>query len=441
MPKARNILQDIFASLADLRPKFTVSADERSIETLSTDLLSGNDETSIQRLGRRILGTYEMLSDDEKHGFFSCLVTEMDLDIGAIINHAGTYQKSQNAKHLAALLKSAEPRRQEFLRRLNQVSGATQILVAMRADLLRFARQDDRLKIADLDFVHLFTSWFNRGFLELKPISWQTPANILGKIIKYEAVHAIDDWDDLRRRLQPTDRRCFAFFHPAMPEEPLVFVEVALCKGIPSSIQTVLAERDNSLPSDEVDTAAFYSISNCQSGLQGISFGNALIKQVVEDLSKEIPKLQNFVTLSPLPDFAKWLKSKQDALPPETLNSLEQACQTAIATGDMSSLQSFDDLLCSLGAQYLMTAKRSDGQPLDPVARFHLRNGATIHAIHSLADISQNGSKNAFGLMVNYRYELAHVAKRHENYVRDNEIEFSKQISNLASVKQNSRFG
>lgn len=422
MSRARSLLQDLFSSIADLRPKFSTSSDERAIEALCCDLLASNDETSIQRLGSLILGKYERLDEAGKERFFRFLNDEMDLDVHAIKAHAKRYLIDRDATNLSQLLHSSEPARQELLRRLNQVQdnhqrGATHVLVGMRADLLKLAAKDDSLRITDLDFAHLFTSWFNRGFLRIEPISWHTPADILAKIIQYEAVHAINDWDDLRSRLQPDDRRCFAFFHPAMPNEPLVFVEVALCKGVPTSIQEVLEKRSNSLMNNEVDTAAFYSISNCQRGLQGISFGNALIKQVVADLSKEIPFLKNFVTLSPLPGFAKWLTAQQESLPATHKTDLAQE----------------EVALKRLSARYLIEAKRPDGQPIDAVARFHLRNGASIHALHTGADTSANGMKNSFGVMVNYAYDLPHVAGRHEAYVREQKIVASKDIMTLAA--------
>ena len=440
MAQARNLLQDLLSTIAGLRPRFASDKDDGSIEDLCTVLLSLDDETSQQRIGNLILGKYEQLEDDAKKLFFHFITNKMDLDSQAILSHVTKYQQNRDAKTLSKLLRSAEPKRQEFLRRLNQVAGATEVLVNMRADLLRFATQDNDLKMADLDFAHLFTSWFNRGFLTLQPISWHTPANILAKIIKYEAVHAINDWDDLRSRLQPEDRRCFAFFHPAMPDEPLVFVEVALCKGVPNSIQRVLAERDSNLISDEVDTATFYSISNCQRGLQGISFGNALIKQVVEDLSKEIPSLKQFVTLSPLPGFASWVRDQADSLSNDDIAQIDQLAKTAIQTSDSSLLDKYNASLTSLATQYLLNAKRSDGQPIDAVARFHLRNGACVHAIHAGADISDNGIKHAFGVMVNYAYDLPHVASRHENYVKDQRVVASKQVTQLLSGKSLSVF-
>jgi len=281
----------------------------------------------------------------------------------------------------------------------------------MRRDLMQMSKDDPVLAAVDVDFVHLFRSWFNRGFLVLRPISWETPAHILEKIIAYEAVHAIDSWDDLRRRLQPTDRRCFAFFHPAMPDEPLIFVEVALTKGIPGSIQKVLAEDREALETDKADTAVFYSISNCQSGLAGISFGNSLIKQVVADLSVELPGLKKFVTLSPIPGLMKWLKEigrDEDAGNPDRLKTL--------------------------GAHYLLSARNGDNEPRDPVARFHLGNGAMIHAVHANADTSAKGVKQSGGAMVNYRYNLKDISTNHERYVGAQEIAASTDVRSLGNA-------
>jgi malonyl-CoA decarboxylase len=261
----------------------------------------------------------------------------------------------------------------------------------------------------DIDFRHLFASWFNRGFLVLRPISWESPAHILEKIIAYEAVHAIDSWDDLRRRLEPEDRRCFAFFHPAMPDEPLIFVEVALTKGIPTSVQALLAEDRAAMPADEADTAVFYSISNCQSGLASISFGNSLIKQVAADLSTELSGLSTFVTLSPIPGLTKWLQDQGIAWDTEDTDAMR-----------------------ALAAHYLLTAKSRNDLPYDPVARFHLGNGARVHAVHAGADISDKGIAQSGGAMVNYLYDLGEVAQNHERFATSREIAASAEVQALA---------
>jgi malonyl-CoA decarboxylase len=283
----------------------------------------------------------------------------------------------------------------------------------MREDLLQFVQGDDALQALDLDFRHLFASWFNRGFLVLRPISWESPAQFLEKIIAYEAVHAINSWEDLRRRLEPGDRRCFAFLHPAMPEEPLIFVEVALTKGVPGSIQSLLAEDREQIQAEDADTAVFYSISNCQAGLAGISFGNSLIKQVVADLSLELPGLKTFVTLSPIPGLTRWLDA--EGLVEETYD---------------------DSRTQSLAASYLMTAKRADGLPLDPVARFHLGNGALIHRVHAGADTSDKGMQQSAGVMVNYLYDLAKVTQNHEQFASAHAIAASPDIRSLSAAAE-----
>ena len=306
-------------------------------------------------------------------------------------------------------MSAAEPKRQEFIRKLNQVPAATQKLVEMRCDLLKLVKKYPKLATLDLDFQHLFASWFNRGFLVLQRISWQSPANILEKIIQYEAVHEIKSWKDLQGRLEPDNRRCFAFFHPSMPDEPLIFVEVALTYGIPNSIQDLLNNEQIVDENFTLDTAVFYSISNCQSGLAGISFGNFLIKQVVEDLTSEFGNLKTFVTLSPIPLFQSWLESEGAKMNKDESNNLS-----------------------NLAAFYLLNGKRDDGLPFDPVARFHLGNGAQVHAVHENADISKKGIKQSQGMMVNYLYDPNVIGINHEKFVSENIIPASAEIISLS---------
>jgi malonyl-CoA decarboxylase len=335
----------------------------------------------------------------------------LDIDARAVRDTLKTYQDAPSKQSYRAFAKASEPARQELTRRLNQVPGATGQLVAMRKDLLRFLRDNPTLEPLDADFQHLFSSWFNRGFLVLRPINWSSPAEILEKIIEYEAVHAIDSWDDLRRRLQPSDRRCFGFFHPAMAGEPLIFVEVALTKGIPNSVQDLLADGRDPIDAEDADTAVFYSISNCQAGLAGISFGNSLIKQVAADLSRDLPSLENFVTLSPIPGLSKWLKAAEPMISPDV-------CEQALA------------------AHYLLEAKRPDGMPLDPVARFHLGNGAMVHAVHAGADVSENGMAQSNGAMVNYLYDLSKVTTNHEQFVAEKIVIASPDVRTLSATVQ-----
>lgn len=382
--------------------------DDRPLFTLMSDLLSTSGEISGQTLAQVILTRFATADDEEKRIFFRHLSEDMTIDPAQVQAALMRYQDAPSKASYRAFMQAAEPPRQELIRRLNQVAGGTRALVEMRADLLRLSRDAPDLALLDLDFRHLLSSWFNRGFLVLRPVNWSSPAHILEKIIAFEAVHAIDSWEELRRRLEPQDRRCFAFFHPAMPDEPLIFVEVALTQGIPGSIQGLLAEDRGSLNEEDADTATFYSISNCQAGLANISFGNSLIKQVARDLAVELPGLETFVTLSPMPGFAAWLR---DTDAPETNEE-----------GDLKIL----------AARYLAEAKSEQNLPLDPVARFHLGNGAQIHRVHARADLSEKGLSQSHGVMVNYLYDLERSSANHENFAATREIAMSAEMRSLS---------
>jgi malonyl-CoA decarboxylase len=387
--------------------------DMRPLPEIAAELIGARGEAAGLALAKSLLDRFEKLDDAGRLDFFHHLAEGMGVDCDRVRAALGDYEARETRASYRALMAATEPPRQELIRRLNQVPGATHALVRMRADLLRLGRGDDALEALDLDFRHLFSSWFNRGFLVLRPINWESPAHILEKIIAYEAVHAIDSWDELRRRVEPSDRRCFAFFHPAMPNEPLIFVEVSLTRGIPKAIQTLLAEDREILPEDRADTAAFYSISNCQAGLANISFGNSLIKQVAADLSMEMPGLSTFVTLSPIPGLTKWLKEQGIEVDPSEPARLR-----------------------SLAAYYLMRARRDSGLPLDPVARFHLGNGASIHQVHAGADTSAKGQAQSAGAMVNYLYDLAKVTQNHERFAARHEIAASSEVRNLAAAAE-----
>ncbi|SPJ31056.1 malonyl-CoA decarboxylase [Falsiruegeria mediterranea] len=381
--------------------------DGRTTSELCEALLSSHGEVSGVTLARNLLDRYAAMSAEEKTGFFEFMAHELEIDPDAVISSLEAYKHNPSKGTYRAFAAACEPRRQELARRLNQVQGATGQLVKMRKDLLGLMKERPDLEPLDVDFKHLFASWFNRGFLVLRPIDWASPADILEKIIAYEAVHEIDSWDDLRRRLKPTDRRCFGFFHPSMADEPLIFVEVALTKGVPNSIQDLLADGRDEIEAEDADTAVFYSISNCQSGLAGISFGNSLIKQVVSDLSKDLPGLSTFVTLSPIPGLNKWLGGT-----------------------DLEVLKAADNQ--ALAAHYLLEAKRSDGMPFDPVARFHLGNGAMVHAVHAEADTSPNGRRQSNGTMVNYLYDLSQISQNHEQFVGDQTVVASAAVKTLS---------
>ncbi|WP_276153723.1 MULTISPECIES: malonyl-CoA decarboxylase [unclassified Sulfitobacter] len=400
----------LISTVFEKRHRGALSEDAAGRDTpaLARDLLGSRSEVSGGTLARLILDRYALMPADEKPAFFAYMTEGLEIDAEAVIKTLKSYREAPSKQSYRAFAAASEPRRQELIRRLNQVPGATARLVKMRQDLLELLRDNPSLEPLDVDFQHLFSSWFNRGFLVLHPINWCSPADILEKIIAYEAVHAIDSWDDLRRRLQPQDRRCFGFFHPAMAGEPLIFVEVALTKGIPNSVQGLLADEREAIDPEEADTAVFYSISNCQAGLAGISFGSSLIKQVAADLSRELPTLKNFVTLSPIPGLNKWLATSQ--LPAAT-----------------------EDNRRALAAHYLLEAKRPDGMPVDPVARFHLGNGAALHAVHAGADTSQNGVAQSGGAMVNYLYDLAQITFNHERFVTEKTVTASPEVRALSA--------
>jgi malonyl-CoA decarboxylase len=328
-------------------------------------------------------------------------------------------------------MQAAEPPRQELFRRLNSVADGTVGLVRMREALLEEARSNPVLKRVDEDFRHMFRSWFNRGFLVMRTVDWTTPAHILEKIIAYEAVHEIPSWEELRRRLEPKDRRCFAFFHPSMPDEPLIFVEVALLQGMPSKIADVLDPERVAEDPENAKTAVFYSISNCQKGLKGISFGNFLIKQVANDLQKHFPQLEEFATLSPLPGFMRWLKQKEDSGTEPWLGELFKRLSNNGWNLDPQLAEQLKPSVLGLCVRYLFQSERSDGSPNDPVARFHLENGASLERVNWLGDVSARGIGQGAGLMINYLYDLSRLEQNHELYAANKEVIASPSVKAL----------
>jgi len=416
-------LTDILSTLFDRKSALAKEDDDRDICDLCHALISEEGEVSGQKLATIILARYGAFDDDEKLAFFRFMNDALDIDGKMLAPLAFRYADAPSNDAFRQLCIAAEPKRQELLRRLNQPLGATAELVAMRVDLLAHLKSSPELERTDHDFVHLLRSWFNRGFLVLKQINWDTPARLLDKIVAYEAVHEIDDWDDLRRRLYPPDRRCFAFFHPAMPDEPLIFVEVALTEAIPDSVDGLLSEGREPLAAEDAKVAVFYSISNCQKGLTGISFGNLLIKQVVAELSLEFPQLTHFVTLSPIPHLNRWLATQiADPLIGETA----KAMISGTASGEEQRV---------MAARYLVHAKHTNGKPFDPVARFHLGNGAQIHAVHASADSSENGLAQSSGAMVNYLYDLSKTERHHEEFALSGIVSASRDVVALSQVQ------
>lgn len=403
---------DILSSLFERKLMLTrrVEDDNKPIEELCQALLSSRGDVSGMTLAQLILDRYAGLDEAGKLAWFLLLANDMDVLAQTAIAAIKAYHAKPSNKAYENMIGAVEPARLQLIRRLNQTQDATAKLVKMREDLIRFLPNHPQLGKLNVDFKHLFASWFNRGFLVLRPISWSSPAHILEKIISYESVHEIENWDDLRRRLQPDDRRCFAFFHPAMPDEPLIFVEVALTEGTPNSIQKILLESRDMIGADKADTAAFYSISNCQAGLAGISFGNSLIKTVVQYLLRELPQIRNFVTLSPIPGLVKWLN--------------ETGLFDANASGETQK---------KLAANYLLNSKNHGGQPRDAVARFHLNNGAFVAAVHAEADISKNGMAQSCGVMVNYCYDLSRISEHHEAFANKQTVVAERSVKALAA--------
>ncbi|MEN3793620.1 malonyl-CoA decarboxylase [Fulvimarina sp. MAC3] len=434
-----SLLSDLLGSLAprawfsDREAERTVSVGE--LRDLCRKLVRSKGEATGVRIAANILAGLRGLDAERHEAFFRMLADDFSPDPKALVETARAFAADPGPTTLARLQHEAEPPRQELFRRLNLAPGGTAELVKLREKLLPLVAKDrETFKPVDMDLRHLFGSWFNRGFLVLKPIDWNTSAKLLEKIIEYEAVHAIDSWDALRSRLAPSDRRCFAFFHPSIPDDPLIFVEVALTREIPASIGEVLTDEREHLAANEAETATFYSISNCHKGLAGVSFGSFLIKQVAEDLKESIPNLKTFVTLSPVPTFMAWLRDLDEAQK-DQLETSEKRALTIIEDEnwafDEEKAEAAKAGLLSLAARYFLLARRGDGQPVDPVARFHLGNGAMLNRIMHRGDISKSGLSRAAGLMVNYLYDLPRVEDRHEAYADASTVAASKQVTNL----------
>ena len=416
-----NFFNDLINSLFDKPNKkksFNFFSDKKKI--LSTrdfidNVALAKGEVSALGYAEFLMQHCEKLDEKELIIFFKLMRENFDISSLELSQAVDEYKVNSNSENLITLMKFSEPKRREIFRRCNGISRGTIRLVNLRKRLLGILKKNPELKAVDYDLVYLLKNWFNRGFLILRPINWETPAHILEKIIAYEAVHEINSWDELRLRLAPKDRRCFAFFHPAMQDEPIIFVEVALMKNIPSKIQDVLEEKRDFLEPDEANVAVFYSISNCQKGLSGISFGNFLIKQVANDLKFEFNNIKKFVTLSPVPGLRNWIKNKK----PKFEMTLEKFKKS-------EQFLKVEPSLMNCAGNYFLKSDRSDGMPNDPVARFHLGNGASLEQINYLGDTSLNGLNLSGGLMVNYLYDLDKVEENHEAYTSENKLNISK---------------
>ena len=425
-----NSVADAGLELFRLRGNRRASSPATPVE-LCRELLSTLGEASGVALARQIVEAYELLDDGAKLAFFRELRSGFHVDPDRILACAEEYRTTGDDVSLSKLQSAVESRRQELFRRINMAPEGTGMLVSLREDLLRHTAAAPELRPVDSDLAHLLASWFNRGFLSLRRIDWDTPASILEKIIAYESVHAITGWDDLRGRLAE-DRRCFAFFHGALPDDPLIYVEVALVQGLSGSVQPLIDSDRPVLRPDTADTAIFYSINNCHRGLKGISFGNFLIKQVVLDLQREFPRLKTFATLSPIPMFRDWLSGVLDDPESGYVTDPDRERLKALDSPDWRrSESSLRPLLQRLAAIYFIEAK-SGGFPYDPVARFHLRNGARLERINWRGDVSGNGMAQSAGMLVNYVYDLRAIETNHEDYVIDRNIAVAPAVKRLA---------
>src|SRR4030081_1507061 len=403
--------------------------DASDLIELCEALLSGAGEASGTAIAREVLDRYHDLDEAGRVSFFRTLAHAYGPDQEKLQRAIEDWRARPTGDGASELHFASEPRRQELFRRLNRAPGGTGELVALRADLLDVKDGRDDLAALDRDVVPLLSSWCMGGFLVRRKIDWPTPAIVLEKIIRYEAVHEIRDWDDLRRRIDPVDRRCYGFFHPALVDEPLIFVEVALTEQIPGAIAPLLAEDRQPVPVERARTAVFYSISNCQRGLGGITFGNFLIKQVVEELRRELPKLDSFVTLSPVPGFLQWL-NKTDEVTDEDRTALKLLDEPKWFENPEMVAQ-LRGVLEPIAAHYFLKARTSKGRLIDPVARFHLGNGARLERINWLGDLSPKGLRESASIMVNYLYRLEDIEKNHETYANDGEIAASSSVKKL----------
>lgn len=406
-------------------------------------LMSERGEAAGASLARETFELYDELDRNHQEAFFRALLRDFSPDPKKVLGAAQRYLETQSFESLIRLSEIAEPPRQELLRRLNRLPGGTGQIVRMRERLLDALKGNPELAAVDWDFHHLLSSWFNPGFLKVVRVDWQTPAALLEKIIQHEAVHEIQGWNDLHRRLE-RDRRCFAFFHPTLPEEPLIFVEVALVEDLPDAILPLIDIQSNSGDPARAGVAVFYSISNCQPGLRGVSLGNFLIKQVVDVLSAEFPRLKRFCTLSPVPGFAAWLSAlEHETVARQSPNLLRAVLAVAKELGPdpgkaaadpaaaMKRLDPVKNELMALCASYLVRPGAGDAVTPDPVARFHLNNGARLERLNWGADLSKKGLRQSLGMMVNYVYERRAIERNHERFI-SGQVTASRQVRSLA---------
>lgn len=433
----------MFEGLKKARQSARDHASARTVRDACRTLMSERGTANSVKFAAQVIEQYEALSGAARAEFLAMLAEEFSPDPQRVLEQAHRYAETRSAESLVELFNEVEPPRQELLRRINRAPKGAATLLRIRTELLHELKQHPELAAVEADFRHLLSSWYDPGFLKLERVDWRTPAHLLEQIIQHEAVHAIRDWNDLRRRLQP-DRRCFTFLHPILPEDLLIFVEVALVHAMPDAIAPLIEGSDVDLHPERMRCAVFYSISNCQPGLRGVSLGNFLIKQVCETLKSEFPRLTRFCTLSPMPGFAAWLRrgSPVDAkrIPKgaearvgQARNVLQVAFGDHRQAPDLAALDAAEkpvrDALLRLAGAYLLITRTRDATS-DPVANFHLGNGARVERLNYLANRSARGLRESWGLMVNYVYDLPAIEQYHENFV-EGKVGTSREVLRL----------
>ena len=427
-------LKQIISSIADagkqlFNKKDIKNNDLDSILSLCDDLISNKGAAFGITVARDITELYQTLSLDKKILFFKSINEKYRPSFTKVNEAIDVYKNSQNEKTLSDLFKVSEGKRRELFMRMNMATNGTSIIVSLREDLLKILKENRDLVSLDEDLKHLFKSWFNPGFLKLKKITWDTKAAILEKIIKYERVHHMKDMNELKRRLGE-DRRFFSYFHPALDDEPIIFVQVALTNGLGRSIQEIM--KQSSGDEKKYDTATFYSISNCQEGLSRVTLGNFLIKRVVYEIQEELPLIKNFGTLSPIHGFVEWFSYLEESKIKNILGNIKNQDVMFLKSKDLkigdNRIIDNKEAIIKLVSHYIVNEKNRDGLPVNDVSRFHLGNGAIVEDVIINANISENGFKRSFGVMVNYLYELKNIEKNHEEYMNKKKVILSDKL-------------
>jgi len=426
--------KEIISSIADAGQKLFNTKDIKkndinSILDLCDDLISNKGAAFGITVARDVSKLYQVLSPENKLIFFKRINERYKANFTEVDEAINLYKISPNEKTLTNLFKISSGKRRELFTRMNMAPNGTSIIIKLREDLLKVLKNNKDLKVLDDDLKYLFKGWFNPGFLKLEKITWDTKAAVLEKIIQYERVHQMKDMNELKRRLGE-DRRFFSYFHPALEDEPIIFVQVALTKGLGNSIQELTKPSNDEIKN--YDTATFYSISNCQEGLSRVTLGNFLIKRVVYEIQEELSHIKNFGTLSPIPGFADWLSYVEEPKIKNILANLKNQDVSFLKSKDLkigdSRIIENKEAITKLVAHYIVNEKNQQGLPVNAVSRFHLGNGAIVEDIVINANISEQGFKRAFGVMVNYLYELKNIEKNHEDYMNNNKVIVSNKI-------------